>query len=152
MSKADDLSAARALVGGYVEEDAKGRLRSKYLRPGSREERDARQALARVLRDDALDRQMRHQLADLFDPPPSADRKLEFVNQRPGRHADPVARTQIAEYIYAQARAGTVTKAIEAAILKFEVSEELAKKIWGSYRPLLESIYGPLARTSRRKK
>jgi hypothetical protein len=148
MSKADDLSEARALVGGYVEEDAKGRRRSKYLMPGSDEERSARQALARVLRgSDPLERQLRDSLAGLFDPDPPAweQRKIRIVSRRQGGKTDHVRNTQIAEYIWFEVKGGErVTAAIEGAAEKFAISADMTTKIWGGYRPLMEQLYGPL--------
>jgi hypothetical protein len=147
MTNADDLSEARALLGGYVEEDAKGRRHLKYLRPGSPEERSARQALARVLRaNDPLDRQLRTRLAGLFDPDPSWEqRKIRIVSRRQGGKTDHVRNTQIADYIWDEVKGGElVTAAIESAAEKFAISADMVTKIWGSYRPLMESIYGPL--------
>jgi hypothetical protein len=150
MSKADDLSEARVLVGGYVEEDAKGRRRSKYLRPGTDEERRARQALARLFRaPEPLDPQLRDGLAGLFDPDPPAgeQRKIEFVGRRPGALTDYVRDTQIAYYIWEEVERGErVRAAVKTAADEFAISADRATQIWSGYRPLLESMHGPLRR------
>jgi hypothetical protein len=151
MSTAEDLSAARALLDGYIEKDGKAR-RLKYWKRGSAEEALARKALARLLRSDVpLDRQLRGQLADLFDPPPSAQRTIVFEFLRRGKFVDVVRNTQIAEHIRARRIAGeTFDSAIESAVVKFSVSEDLAKKIWSKYRGAFGKIYGPLPGRSRK--
>jgi hypothetical protein len=137
-----DLPLARALLDGYVEEDRRGRRHSKYLKRGSREELDARRAMARLLRSkNPLERQLRDSLADLFDPNPPEweQRKIEIVFQDRGRHRDHVRNTQIAYHVWNQLEAGgTVAAAINSAVEEFEVSEELVKQIWGRYR----RVYG----------
>jgi Phage integrase family len=151
MSAADDLTAAWALLAGYVVE-IKGARRLKYFKRGGSHEARARKALARLLRSDGrLDRQLRGQLADLFDPPPSAQRRLVFEFRRRGKHHDAIRNTQIAEHIRAERVAGkTYEAAIGSAVEGFSVSEDLAKKIWGRYGPVFEKIYGPLPGRSRR--
>src|SRR6516162_2516430 len=100
-----DLQLARELLGGYCDQDRRGRLRSRYLKEGSQEEVDARRAIARLLRsNDPLDRQLRTALAGLFDPdgPPALEqRKISIVWRRRGGHIDHRANTQIAEHIRA---------------------------------------------------
>jgi hypothetical protein len=145
-----DVRLARLLLSGFVEQGSDGRLRSKYLQARTREELDARRAIARLLRGNGpLDRQLRDRLADLFDPSSAAGepRKIELVNRARGRTNDPIANTQIAEAVWNTVVAGqTITKAIDAAVGQFSVSEDLVKKIWGRYRPVLARVYGPLPR------
>ena len=149
-----DLQLARMLLGGYCDQDRRGRLRSRYLKEGSQEEVDARRAIARLLRSNApLDRQLRTGLAGLFDPgPPALDqRKITIVWRRRGRYIDHLSNTQIGEHIRAERIAGKAfDDAIESAVREFRVSEERAKQIWGKYRPLFEKVYGPLPGRSRR--
>lgn len=137
-----DLPLARALLDGYVDEDRRGRRRSKYFKRGSREELDARRAMARLLRSkNPLERQLRDSLAGLFDPDPpeSEPRKIEIVFQGRGKHRDHVRNTQIAYHVWDHLNAGgNVAAAITSAVEKFEVSEELVKQIWGRYR----RVYG----------
>lgn len=140
-----DLQSVRALLDGYVEEDLQGRRRTKYLKPGDPDELDARRALARLLRSSApLERQLRDSLAGLVDPDPpeSEQRKIEIVFQARGRYRDHVRNTQIAYHVWGEVSAGRkVVAAINSAVEKFEVSEELVKQIWGRYR----RVYGPRA-------
>ena len=140
-----DLQSVRALLDGYVEEDHRGRRRSKYFKRGSRDELDARRAIARLLRSNGpLDRQLRTNLANLFDPDPpeSEQRKIEIAFQARGRYRDHVRNTQIAYHVWGEVSAGRkVVAAINSAVEKFEVSEELVKQIWGRYR----RVYGPRA-------
>ena len=141
-----ELARARALLDGYVEVDHRGRLRSKYYRKGSREESDARRAMARLLRSkDPLERQLRDSLAALFDPDPSGleQRKIKIVFQGRGNRRDHVRDTQIAEHVWEKVRAGAkVTAAIESAAEVFGVEVETITKIWGRYKPLLKTVYG----------
>jgi hypothetical protein len=146
----DDLSEARALLDGFVVKDLKGRLGSKHLKLGTNDEVSARQALARLLRGSGpLDRQLREQLADLLDPSSTADRTLVFAYRRRGKRADHVRTTQIAEHVFEARKTSTVEVAIADAAEKFDVSEDLAKKVWRRYRPILQAIYTPSARQSR---
>ena len=150
MSNGDDLSEARALLDGYLEEDAKGKLRLKYLKPGSEKERSARQALARVLRGNApLEPQLRDSLASLLDPDPPEwqQRKIIIKARRPGGLTDHDRNTQIAYHIRDEVERGeTVTAAIASAAENFAISPDMVTKIWSGYRPLLERIHGPLRR------
>ena len=119
-------------------------------------ELEARTAIARLLRskgplDRQLDRQLHRQLLDrlacLFDPNPrhGEQRKIRIVSRRQGGKTNHVRNTQIAEYIWDEVKGGElVTAAIESAAEKFAISADMVTKIWGSYRPLMESIYGPL--------
>jgi hypothetical protein len=141
MSRSDLLSA-RALLDGYVDQDHRGGRRSKYYKKGSREELDARRAMARLLRSkNPLDRQLRDSLAGLFDPDPSESeqRKIEIVFQGRGKRRDHVRNTQIVDHVWNQLNAGgKLAAAITSAVEEFEVSEEFVKQIWGRYR----RVYG----------
>jgi hypothetical protein len=144
-----ELVRARALLDGYVEVDRRGRLRSKYYRRGSREESDARRAMARLLRSkDPLERQLRDSLAGLFDPDHAPawkceHRKIKIVGQGRGNRRNHVRDTQIAEHVWEKVRAGAkVIAATESAAEVFGRDLETIKKIWGKYKPLLEAVYG----------
>src|SRR5262249_49025190 len=135
-----DLQLARMLLGGYSDQDHRGRLRSKYFKRGSRDELDARQAIARLLRSNGpLDRQLRTNFPDLFAPPAWEQRKITIVSRRRGRRVDHKSNTQIAEHVWEQVRAGAkVTAAIESAADEFGVEPETITKIWSKYKRLLE--------------
>lgn len=86
-----DLAAARALLGGYLEEDRRGGRHRRYLKKGSPEEFYARRALAEHLRSGSpVDHTVRMHLADLFDPPKWQQRKIEIESCRKGPHTDHV--------------------------------------------------------------
>jgi len=143
-----DLQLARMLLGGYTHQNRRGRRRSRYLKEGSQQEVDARRAIARLLRSNGpLDRQLRTNLADLFEPslPPAWEqRKITIGSRRRGRRVDHISNTQIAEHVWEQVGAGAkVTAAIESAADEFGVEPETITKIWGKYKRLLEAIYGP---------
>ena len=143
-----DLQLARMLLGGYTHQNRRGRRRSRYLKEGSQQEVDARRAIARLLRSNGLlDRQLRTNLADLFEPslPPAWEqRKITIGSRRRGRRVDHISNTQIAEHVWEQVRAGAkVTAAIESAADEFGVEPETVTKIWGKYKRSLEDVYGP---------
>ena len=142
-----DLQLARMLLGGYTHQNRRGRRRSRYLKEGSQQEVDARRAIARLLRSNGLlDRQLRTNLADLFEPSPPAweQRKIRIVSRRRGRPIDHISNTQIAEHVWEQVGAGAkVTAAIESAADEFGVEPETITKIWGKYKRSLEDVYGP---------
>lgn len=142
-----DLQLARMLLGGYTHQNRRGRRRSRYLKEGSQQEVDARRAIARLLRSNGLlDRQLRTNLADLFEPSPPAweQRKIRIVSRRRGRPIDHISNTQIAEHVWEQVGAGAkVTAAIESAADEFGVEPETVTKIWGKYKRSLEDVYGP---------
>jgi hypothetical protein len=142
-----DLQLARDLLAGFVEEGRQGRRRTRYLDKGSAMELEARTAIARLLRSNApLDKQVREHLANLFDPTAAwQQRKIEFVSRRQGRHTDHVRNTQIASHVWDEVKAGgRVTAAVASAAKKLAISDDMAMRIWGRYRPLMERIYGPL--------
>ena len=143
-----DLAAARALLGGYLEEDRRGGRYTKYLKKGSPEEFYARRALAEHLRSGSpVDHTVRMHLADLFDPPKWQQRKIEIESCRQGPHTDHVRNTQIAQYVWDEvSRGALVTDAIPRAAEQFAISEDRVKQIWAIYRPLFEADWGPLPR------
>jgi hypothetical protein len=147
------LQLARMLLSGYVEQDKRKRLRSKYLKCGTPDELKARRALAEHLRSDGpLDRQIRSFLANLVDPEPLQwePRTIRFGFRAGGGRVDATANTQTAEYVRRLVQAGaSVTEAIGRAAHRFRLSEDMVMKIWSNYRPVLEQIYGPLPRPKR---
>jgi hypothetical protein len=143
-----DLTLATALLIGFVERGRQGSLRNKYFEKRSTEDRHAREAIVRLLRSEfPLDRLLRMHLADLFDP--SADwvpRTIEFKSRRQGPHTDHIRNTQIAEHVWKEVTGGKrVTAAIDSAAGQFALSADMVTKIWSTYRPILEGIYGPLS-------
>jgi hypothetical protein len=133
-----DLQSARALLDGFVKEDSRGRLRQTHLRAGTREDADARRALAKLLRTDGeLDRGLRDSLANLFEPDPPVweQRKIVIVNRRRGKLVDHVAATRVLKHMADEIKGGSgVNAAIASAADKFSMSDEMVKRIWGRYR------------------
>jgi hypothetical protein len=108
----------------------------KYFSIGSKDERLAGKAIARLLRRKIpLDRQLRRELACLFDPPKGRRRKLVIVGQGQGRPNDPIRKTQIASSIYTATKKNgkTKTAAIADAAKKFCITPDAARKIWAKY-------------------
>jgi hypothetical protein len=120
-----ELALARALLDGYVEEDNRGRLRTKRLKKGSLEETDARRELAEHLRGNGpKDRGILRSLAALYDPAKAGN---------PG--SCPIRNTQIAAHVYAEMqRSKRYEDVIASAADKFCLSESTIEKIYGRYR------------------
>ena len=128
------LELAKALLIGLVEEDRKGRLHTKYLK-GSKE-KQARQAIARLLRSDcALDVQLRWHLANLFDPSFLEQRTIRFVHMEGGKPIDHIANIHLFSLVWDEVREGkSVTQAVQAVAEKFSLSDEMVTRIWSKYR------------------
>jgi hypothetical protein len=143
MSGSDDLRLATALLNGFGNQSATGKRRTAYLK--GKDEKDARLALARLLRGpDPLDRNVRMHLANLFDPNPTQwePRTVKFVHRAKGRTPDPTNRTQIAERVYElhKGKGQSFNSAITQAAKELSLSDDAVKKIWKGYRRLLEQI------------
>ncbi len=133
-----ELERATALLDGLVETDTRGRLRLRYLQEGSPAELDGRRALASLLRsDDGLNPQLRKSLAELFEPEPRAEqqRKLAFAFRRRGKMTDPYANAHIFVEVFEAVSAGSkTTEAIAAVAEKYDISDDLVKRLWRKYR------------------
>ena len=132
-----DAEAARRLLGGFIVTDKRNRLHRKYLKERSAKERNARRAIARLLRSkEPLDRQLRVSLADLFDPddPLGEERCIKLGSRHWGRQVDQINKTQIASEVAVNIKCGGVTRAIQNVAEDFLLSEERVKQIWSEYR------------------
>jgi hypothetical protein len=147
------LMLAKVLLGGYIENDARGLPRKKYLAKDA--ELEARSALASILRNQKpLDPNLRDMLATLFDPAPGAhaviDRKVVFAHRGRGQRQNSMANTAIAWHVRgAIAQGSTVAAAIQSATDQFGIDDSTVKKLWGRYRRGFEAVWGPLRRHSR---
>jgi hypothetical protein len=142
----DDLILARVLLAGFVENN-----QQKYLD----DEREARQALVRLLRSEApLDRDVRDALAALFDPDNELritgvipgecqlmdwytpnDRKLTFQFRSRKRRRDPVRNSAIAQHVHDGIASGlTAEKAWADTAAKYGLSDDVVKRIWSGFR------------------
>jgi hypothetical protein len=152
----DDLALAHSLLHGFIVEGKRGLQHRKYFRAG--DDKEARRALARVLRGDALDRSLRLMLAAMIDP----DEVLDFFHGKgPGEITEQelsdaclvsVVRDRRLEIKFRSReprrdslRDGIVSKAVrermdqsisyEEAVAevakKFDLSEGNVRRIWG---------------------
>jgi hypothetical protein len=132
-----DLELAEALLRGTIEQDAGGRLRSACLVEGTARERDARRALAKLLRSkEPLDENIRFLLAGLLDSQAAGleQRKISFTYRNPGKPTNHAAGIHVFVYIQATVQSGAkVTAAIITAATEFSISEEMAKRYWLHY-------------------
>lgn len=114
-----------------------------YLAEGSAEEKEARRALARMLRTSLpLDQGVRGILADLIDPDrDELNRRIRFEHRRKGKPSNAAAEKKAAEFIWAQRRAGVKMKSvITAAMKQFGLKEKRVLAIWKHWRPILEHL------------
>jgi len=148
-----DPKYQRSLCGAYliglIDGDAKGLLRKKYFRPNSKEEREARETLAFLLRSpQPLDRELRVMLAALFDPQqgePYGDREIRFVRRSRGRAPEHLANSLIVRHVWDLVKAGkSVSEGIASAVARFDLDESTVMKLWAKQKPVLEAVWGPL--------
>jgi hypothetical protein len=141
------LMLAKVLLGGYIENDARGLPRQKYLAKDA--ELEARSALASILRNQKpLDHDLREKMAALFDPAPdthtAVDRMMVFTHRVRGRRQNSMANTAIAWHVREAVTQGNpVAAAIQLAADQFGVDDSTVKKLWLRYRRTFEAIWGP---------
>jgi hypothetical protein len=157
-SVSQDILLAYGLLDGSLDFDRRGLPREQYLKEGSVEEKEAREAISRLLRSPSpLDRQVREMLAALFDPRPNTSpwgkRRIVFRFRSSGNRQSSVRNSHIVSVIWDAVRAGAgVNKAVDSAIDKTGLSRERLMELWKRYRPILEKTEGPLSRPSRIKR
>jgi hypothetical protein len=150
------------LVFGWRDEKTR---EHQYFKPGSREEREARHAVARLLRDLAHSQEDHTglwliRLATLFDPPITVKqppgvlkarsrsyrwaRDISFNQRRegnPGKRAEHqrIAREMVQMVLADPKQWGAVSRAVESAKRKYGLEEWIAKRIWSDHgKPVLE--------------
>lgn len=135
-----DKKLIAELLTGRVTRDKCGLPRTVYLKPGSDEEKKARRALVRYLKTTLppeLD--VKFVIAELIDPEDDGPRQIRFEHRRKGKPSNPSAENTIAEFIWAQRRAGVKKKeAVHRAKEKFGLKEKRVSAIWKRWRPILE--------------
>jgi hypothetical protein len=123
---------------------SKGQVpRTVYLKDGSPEEREARQALARMLRTTLpLDLGVRFLLADMTDPDrEEASRRIRFENRRKGKPSNAAAEKEVAEFIWSKIQAGEKTEsAIKSVMEEFGLRRSRALEIWSHWQPILKRL------------
>lgn len=142
-------SLCLAYLSGYTTYDERGLPRKEYLAKGSEVEREARETLAFLLRSqEPLDRELRNVLAALFDPQlshPVAVREVQFKMRNRGQTKNHDANTAIAWCVWEAARSGkTISAGVAEAVERFERDESTVLKLWSTYKPLFETVWGPL--------
>jgi hypothetical protein len=137
-----------AYLSGYLV-DVKGLQRRRYLKSKSKEEREARETLASLLRSpQPLDRELRLRLAGLFDPQQGelySDREIRLVRRSQGRAPEHLANSQIAKHVWDLVKEGkSVSEGIASAVERFERDESTVMKLWVRQKPALEALWDPL--------
>jgi hypothetical protein len=130
-----------ALICGREAKDKHGLPTRIYLKEGSPEELEARQALARMLRSSRpLDLGLRCILADMIDPEcDAAERTIRIKNRCEGKRTNPLAEKTVAEYMVAMLHEGDgkLEYAIAKATEKFGLKRTRLLKIWQVWKPIL---------------
>jgi hypothetical protein len=138
-----DHQLIRDLLAGRVVRDRRGSLQLQYLKEGSTEEKEARHALARMLRSSRpLDLGVRCLIAVMIDPDcDEADRRIRFKHKRRGQRSNALAEKEVAEFIWSQRQAGRQVKvAVDDARKKFGLEQSRVKAIWGLWGPILKRL------------
>lgn len=136
--RSEDERLGSILFSGFIDTQKNGLPTQKFIRKGSKEERDCRKAVARLLRSGKpLTQDFRDGLAGLFD-------------RARGRRRDHVRDTAIAMDVYHNIRDGDgVEEALNKASTSFGLSISTVRDIWGhgktrkGSRELIEAIHGP---------
>lgn len=149
----DDAKRIAELLIGRVIRDGRGLPRTEYLKEGSAEEKEARRALAKLLRNPGrqLDTGLRWALAELVDPDEDCNpRRIRFVRRRKGKPSKVLADREIAEFIWSQRRAGEKTRnIIPEATKKFGLKKSRVLAIWERWQPILRRLERPDFKISR---
>jgi hypothetical protein len=135
-----DEDLAFELVAGRLVRDPNGRvLATEYLKSGSNRERDARAAMARVLRnpDRELSIALRFRLAALFDADHHHYETREFVIKNRKRGARPNDDMSIADDIAREVMAGEqVEAAVQLEAERYGVTHAAAYRAWKKHARL----------------
>jgi hypothetical protein len=173
----EDESHANLLLRGWINPDAKGPfmrdkkgnrcrdakgrpVRNKrakthpweyqtrgFLKADSREEQQARAALARLLRSGKVNQHLLDTLANLFegverfpshpDFTPAFERRLVFKQHK--KQPDSARRTAVATYVWRDFRKhGQVEAAVAGAMKHYNLSRSQVYEIWDCYKPAFE--------------
>ena len=109
------------LLLGRVERDKRGRRQRRYLKKDGAEEKEARRALAKVLRTaETLDWGFRDLLAELINPRRDTPRRIVFENHGAGNKSKTDIDRQVAELLWLKGRTrGQMEAAITEAKKEF---------------------------------
>jgi hypothetical protein len=146
VTSAEDAARIRALLCGELVRDDRGRPRTVYLKLGSNEEKEARRALARMLRSSLpLDPGVRFVLGDLIDPDlTEVEQIIRFEHRRKGKPSNALAGKEIAESIWSQTRAGEKTEtAVNRTMKQFGIGRSRTMDIWKYWQPILKRLKHP---------
>jgi hypothetical protein len=145
----NDLTLAYGLLGGRTVHEKYGLPTTEYLEAD--DDKEAREAIVRLLRGRRINGQLCEMLAALFDhrlhvnPDGTfhsdshliAERQICFKFRRSGRSRDHVRNSFIHHYIKTLVQGGTsVVDAQMDAHLKFHIGEEMIRNIWKRFEKL----------------
>lgn len=144
------------LLLGRVERDKRGRRQRRYLKKDGAEEKEARRALAKVLRTaETLDWGFRDLLAELINPRRDTPRRIVFENHGAGNKSKTDIDRQVAELLWLKGRTrGQMEAAITEAKKEFGLVRSRIMAIWRVWKPILERhyrIHGPITKETTKK-
>jgi hypothetical protein len=149
-------SLCLAYLGGFGVKTSRGLPSTEYFGDGSKDEWEARETLAFLLRNQApLSHELREVLAALFEPQPSplahpaGVREVRLRKRKQGRTKNHAAATEIVKYVYDKAHGKTVNAAKADAAEQFKMEYRTIGKIWGAYKPSIVEIWGPIRRRTK---
>jgi hypothetical protein len=146
-----------AYLGGFSVKNSRGLPSKEYFADGSKDELEARETLAFLLRNqEPLSRELREVLAALFEPQasplahPAGVREIRLRKRKQGQTKNHEAATHIAKFVYDEAQAGKTVNAAKAdAALQFKMDERRIGKIWSAYKRGIVEIWGPIHRRTK---
>jgi hypothetical protein len=125
-------AACLYLLNGYLEPDARGLSRRRYV--CGKNERDALLVLARLIEDDRLTPRLRYSLAALVDPSGNSERKIAFQFRRSGNRSSHEGDFDIqTTFIDARKTGKSVSGAVEAVAEKFDLDKSTVEKALRRY-------------------
>ena len=150
-------SLCLAYLGGFGVKTSRGLPSTEYFGDGSKDEWEARETLAFLLRNqEPLSHELREVLAALFEPQPSplahpaGVREVRLRKRKQGRTKNHAAATEIAKYVYDKAQARKPVNAAKAdAAEQFEMDDRTIGKIWSAYKRGIVEIWGPIRRRTK---
>jgi hypothetical protein len=130
-----DEDLAMEYIGGTVDRTGK-QLSCKYLEPGSEREREAKKALARLLRgDDPISKMIRWRLAALIDPHKAEARQFKISNRKRGEQPNHLLDVEIAIFVAGKVTTGIgVDAAVEEAWRHYGGSLRSAYRAWDKHK------------------
>jgi len=144
-----DFAKVLKLFRGQVENDENGTPKTAYCKSGSKEEKEAIQALTRFLRSEKpLPPMIRQLLAEVFNPDLRAEavKKIEIKNRKVGRTSDLGRDLMFTKFIYLEhhVEGHSLAKIFTEISDLNEIEYSVIEKIWYKNRKRIYEYYDKL--------